>query len=55
MYTSAAGVSGAGFTGALATSGLTALAWTVAASTLLFAGLALMKILPRRRRGTGPA
>ncbi|MEU7279833.1 hypothetical protein AB0A69_13760 [Streptomyces sp. NPDC045431] len=49
MYTSAAGASGAGFTGALATTGLHALTWTVAASTLLFAALALMKILPRRR------
>jgi hypothetical protein len=49
VYSTAAGASGAGFTGTLAVTGLTALTWTVAASTLLFAGLALLKILPRRR------
>ncbi|MGE7391409.1 hypothetical protein ACQKM2_38665 [Streptomyces sp. NPDC004126] len=42
----AAGVSGAGTAGVLATAGLGVLGWTVAATTLLFAALALGKLLP---------
>ncbi|MER7515661.1 hypothetical protein [Streptomyces sp. NPDC126499] len=49
MYTTAAGATGTGFTGALAATGLTALSWIVAATTLVFAGLAVGKLLPRRR------
>jgi hypothetical protein len=44
---SAGGLGGAA---ALAWTGVDVLAWVVAATTLLFAGLALLKLVPRRPR-----
>jgi hypothetical protein len=44
-------VGGAGGTSTLAYTGFDALGWAVAGTTLLFAGLALLKLAPRRSRG----
>jgi hypothetical protein len=46
-YVTASGVGGSA---SLAYSGLSVLACLVAAATLLFAGLALLKLVPRRPR-----
>jgi len=52
MYGKVGCVAGSGVAGcsALAYTGLNTLAWVVAGSTLLFAGLALLKLAPRRSR-----
>jgi hypothetical protein len=47
-YVTAGGVGGST---ALAYTGFNALAWVVAGVTLVFAGMALLKLVPRRPRG----
>lgn len=52
MYTKAGYLTASGLGGSttLAYTGFNALAWTVAGVTLVFAGLALLKLVPRRAR-----
>lgn len=49
----AAGTAGAAGSGALAYTGVNVLALVVAALTLIFAGLALLKVVPRRAAQRG--
>ena len=44
-------VGGAGGAGTLAYTGFDALGWVVAGTTLVFAGAALLKLVPRRAAG----
>ncbi|WP_435601322.1 hypothetical protein [Streptomyces sp. C10-9-1] len=44
-------IGGAGAAGALAATGLNTLAYVVACTTLIAAGLSLWKLAPRRRNG----
>ncbi|MGY1715254.1 hypothetical protein ACI78R_12405 [Geodermatophilus sp. SYSU D01106] len=53
MYSKAGYVtaSGVGGSSTLAYTGFNTLAWVVAGVTLVFAGLALLKLVPRRAKG----